>query len=135
MFQREVAERLEHPGTRVGGPMGLLAQSVYHVQAIADVPPDAFRPPPKVWSRVLRFTHRPDALTPERIPGAWRVLQALFRRRRARLDRAVQHWTGKSRDVVQSWFSAAKIRPDARPDHMSLDGFRVLLDYVEGRRS
>ncbi|RMF15267.1 MAG: ribosomal RNA small subunit methyltransferase A [Candidatus Dadabacteria bacterium] len=127
MFQREVAQRFSEAGSRLGGPLGVLAALVYRVRTVLDVPPGAFSPPPKVQSRVLRFDVREDAAPPEDLDPAWRLLLQLFQRRRARLDRALANAVGRSRGEVQAWFRECGLREDARPDHLSPEQFRVLF--------
>lgn len=59
MFQREVAERLTaRPGTKAYGRLSVLAQWLCTVEHIFNLPPQAFTPPPKVTSSVVRFTPR-----------------------------------------------------------------------------
>ena len=55
----EVAARLAAvPGTRDFGYLSVLAQVQARVEQLFDVPRDAFRPPPKVDSAVVRLTRR-----------------------------------------------------------------------------
>jgi 16S rRNA (adenine1518-N6/adenine1519-N6)-dimethyltransferase len=57
MFQREVAERITAPpGTRDRGYLSVMTELYFHAEVIFDVPPEAFRPQPKVWSTVMRLT-------------------------------------------------------------------------------
>ena len=128
MFQREVALRFSEAGAREGGPLGVLAALVYRIRTVVDVPPRAFTPLPRVQSRVLRFDVREDALDPEQVAPAWELLLRLFRRRRARLDRALASVAGRDRQEVQQWFQACGLREDARPDHMSPAQFRYLFE-------
>ncbi len=68
MFQREVVERIvARPGSRERGYLSVIAQSAFDVERLFDVPGNAFRPVPKVWSSVVRLRPRetPFANTPE----------------------------------------------------------------------
>lgn len=57
MFQREVADRITAaPGSSDRGFLTVLTESAFVVRRLFDVPPDAFRPVPKVWSSVVRLT-------------------------------------------------------------------------------
>ena len=57
MLQLEVAERLAaKPGTKAWGRLGVMAQYHCEVEQLIEVPPEAFYPPPKVQSAVVRLT-------------------------------------------------------------------------------
>ena len=61
MFQREVVERIAaKPGTKECGFLSVLTQAYFDVEKLFDVPPEAFRPVPKVWSSVARLVPRHD---------------------------------------------------------------------------
>ena len=57
MLQLEVVERLAaKPGTKAWGRLGVMAQYHCEVEQLIEVPPEAFYPPPKVQSAVVRLT-------------------------------------------------------------------------------
>ncbi len=56
MVQREVAERLlAPPATRERGLLTIVAEWYGSIERCFDVSPEAFNPPPKVWSSVIRL--------------------------------------------------------------------------------
>ena len=60
MVQREVADRLAaEPGSRDYGLLSATAQLFARVEKLFTLPPDAFSPPPKVHSSVVRLTMAP----------------------------------------------------------------------------
>jgi 16S rRNA (adenine1518-N6/adenine1519-N6)-dimethyltransferase len=62
MFQREVARRLTAaPGGREYGPLTVLCGRVFRIESLFDLAPSRFRPAPKVFSAVTRWTPRDDA--------------------------------------------------------------------------
>ncbi len=62
LVQKEVAARLTAaPGSRDYGYLSVRTQLFADVEALFDVPPPAFRPPPKVDSTVVRLRPRPRA--------------------------------------------------------------------------
>lgn len=64
LVQAEVAARLGAvPGTRDFGYLSVLAQVQAHVEQLFEVSREAFRPPPKVDSAVVRLTPRPLEIT------------------------------------------------------------------------
>jgi len=61
MVQREVADRIAaKPGGREYGMLSATAQLHARVENLFTVPPEAFAPPPKVFSAVLRLTLDPQ---------------------------------------------------------------------------
>lgn len=56
MFQREVVERITaRVGNSERGFLTVLVEAYLDWEKLFDVPPDAFRPAPKVWSSVMRL--------------------------------------------------------------------------------
>jgi 16S rRNA (adenine1518-N6/adenine1519-N6)-dimethyltransferase len=61
MVQREVADRIAgRPGGRDYGMLSATAQLYARVEKLFTLPPEAFTPPPKVHSTVLRLTIEPQ---------------------------------------------------------------------------
>ena len=66
MLQKEVVERMAAaPGSKVYGRLSVMLQLACRVEPLLDVPPGAFRPPPKVDSAVVRMIPRAVADLPE----------------------------------------------------------------------
>ena len=89
-------------------------------EALFDVGPGAFAPPPKVWSTVVRITPRaPDFTIADR--GRFAALVAhLFSMRRKTLGRAL-----KGRLTAEQ-IAAAGIDPGARPETLAAAQFARL---------
>lgn len=64
LVQREVAERIAaRPGSRDYGYLSVQVQVYAEPKYLFTVPPDAFRPPPKVESAVIELRPRPAPIT------------------------------------------------------------------------
>ncbi len=86
MFQREVAQRLTaSPGGRDYGPLGILTGFFFRVRRCFDLPPDAFRPAPRVTSTLTEWIPRTDAPAAEIERRLRACLAACFRHRRRTL--------------------------------------------------
>jgi len=61
MFQKEVSERIcsDH-GSKSYGILSVLVNAYYDSEYLLDVPENAFYPPPRVKSAVIRLTRHPD---------------------------------------------------------------------------
>lgn len=81
MFQREVVDRLTAPpGSSERGYLTVLTEAAFNVERLFDVPPTAFRPAPKVWSAVARFTPTQDAIASD--PVFHRLVGRAFAQKR-----------------------------------------------------
>ncbi|HKQ61242.1 MAG TPA: rRNA adenine dimethyltransferase family protein, partial [Candidatus Polarisedimenticolaceae bacterium] len=66
MYQREVARRLTaRPGSRDYGPLTVLAGEAFRIEALFELGPGAFRPPPAVVSTVTVWVPRAEPPAPE----------------------------------------------------------------------
>lgn len=56
MLQREVVERMAAgPGSKSYGRLSVMLAATCRVEALFDIGPGAFRPPPRVWSSIVRL--------------------------------------------------------------------------------
>ncbi|AJP47594.1 16S rRNA methyltransferase [Rugosibacter aromaticivorans] len=59
MLQKEVVDRMvAEPGSSAFGRLSVMLQYHYHMECLFTVPPDAFEPPPKVMSAIVRLIPR-----------------------------------------------------------------------------
>jgi len=87
MLQLEVVNRLAAtPGGKHWGRLGIMAQYHCAVEHLFDVPPEAFYPPPKIQSAIVRLTPYPHSPWPECDEDSLRkIVQASFAQRRKTL--------------------------------------------------
>jgi 16S rRNA (adenine1518-N6/adenine1519-N6)-dimethyltransferase len=121
MLQREVVERMTaSPGGKDYGRLTVMLAAAARCEALFDVGPGAFSPPPKVWSTVVRITPRaPDFAIPDRAKFAALVAH-LFSMRRKTLGRAL-----KGR-VSAEQITSVDIDPMARPETLQPADFAKL---------
>jgi 16S rRNA (adenine1518-N6/adenine1519-N6)-dimethyltransferase len=117
MFQREVAERIvAAPGGKAYGRLAILAQWRTEPRIVMTVPPEAFTPPPKVTSAVVRL----DRLEAPRFPADARQLSRVvamgFNQRRKML-RASLRGLGTGAEAM---LRAAGIEPTERAEQVPL---------------
>lgn len=61
MLQEEVVDRIvAKPNTKEYGRLTVMIQAYCNVEKLFTVTPDAFNPPPKVYSAIVRLTPKPD---------------------------------------------------------------------------
>jgi len=124
MFQREVAERIvARPGDDAYGRLGVLAGWRTEARIAFDIPPQAFSPPPKVWSSVVTLTPRAAPL-PCRLARLERVTQAAFGQRRKMLRQSLKALGG------EALLSSAGIDPTRRAETLSVEEFVALANRL-----
>ncbi len=91
MFQKEVAQRVAaQPGNKVYGILSILIQAFYSVEYLFDVPPDAFNPPPKVTSGVIRLRRKEETLSVKSERAFTVLVKTAFNQRRKTLRNATR---------------------------------------------
>ena len=103
MLQREVVERvLAPPGTSDRGYISVLVEAYCEAEKLFDVAPGAFRPPPKVWSSVMRLKFRPRINTEITDEGLlWEVVSAGFAQKRKTILNNLRHASGRLQEVLK----------------------------------
>jgi 16S rRNA (adenine1518-N6/adenine1519-N6)-dimethyltransferase len=92
MLQKEVVERMAAaPGNKDYGRLSVMLQWRYHIESLLDVPPEAFEPPPRVDSAVVRMLpwSQPAALDVKRLSE---LVQVAFSQRRKLLRHTLGRW-------------------------------------------
>jgi 16S rRNA (adenine1518-N6/adenine1519-N6)-dimethyltransferase len=127
MLQREVIDRMvAQPGDSQYGRLSVMLQARYRMARLFDVPPQAFDPPPKVMSAVVRMRPLPsDRL---RQPADPRLFEALvartFEQRRKMIRGSLGAWAH-----ALDW-AAAGVAPTARPQELSVAQFMDVADAL-----
>ena len=92
MLQREVVERMAAaPGSKDYGRLSVMLQWRYRIESVLDVPPEAFEPPPRVESAVVRMQPLPadDGVDEERLRE---LVTVAFSQRRKLLRHTLGRW-------------------------------------------
>ncbi len=90
MLQREVVMRMvATPGNKDYGRLSVMLQWRYAMELVLDVPPQAFEPPPRVHSAVVRMLPLAAALAP---PLLAELVAVAFSQRRKLLRHSLGRW-------------------------------------------
>jgi 16S rRNA (adenine1518-N6/adenine1519-N6)-dimethyltransferase len=129
LVQREVGLRLTAaPGTADYGRLAVLAQWAAQVDGVFDLAPGAFKPPPKVHSRVVRLTPYAIPPIPARLADLERVTAAAFGQRRKMLRSSL-----KAASPDPSGLCAlAGIDPTRRAETLTVAEFAALANALPG---
>ena len=123
MFQREVAERLTAKiRSKDYGRLTVLTQWLCEVALLFNISKEAFVPPPKVVSTVVRLTPRPKPLAEAERPALEAVTAAAFGQRRKMLRASLRRL---GVDIL-ALLAATSIDPTSRAEEIDVAGFCAL---------
>lgn len=92
MLQREVVDRMvAAPATAAYGRLSVMLQWRYEMENVLHVPPQAFDPPPRVDSAVVRMAPRPDPAAVD-VELLQELVQVAFSQRRKLLRHTLGRW-------------------------------------------
>lgn len=125
MLQKEVADRLcASPNCKAYGKLSILMQYFFEIVPIIEVPPQAFRPVPKVNSSVIRLTPLKQANQVKNWAKLVEVTSLAFLHRRKTLKNNL----GKIVEVAD--LQNLNIDPNARAENLSLDDYINLANFL-----
>ena len=125
MLQKEVVERMvAEPGSKVYGRLSVMLQWRYHMDLLFVVPPEAFDPPPKVDSAIVRMIPVANPLPCDR-ETLEAVVQKAFSQRRKVIRNCL------SGMFTEEQIRAAGIDPTARPETVPLEGYVALANLLK----
>ena len=123
MLQKEVADRIvSTEGGRVRGILSVLIQAYYNAELLFDVPPEAFSPPPKVQSAVIKLVRSERAELGVDKKAFFRTVKAGFSQRRKTLRNAIKAINPSRIDLPLL---------DRRAETLSVDEFIQLTRLLE----
>ena len=129
MLQKEVVDRMAAaPGSKTYGRLSVMLQLACRVEPLLPVPPESFRPPPKVDSAVVRLLPRPRGERPIAEQAAIaRLVRAAFGQRRKTLSNSLDGLAGND-DLA-----AVGIDPRNRAEQLAPEAFVRLARHLAGR--
>ena len=131
MLQKEVVARLAAaPGGKDYGRLSVMTQAVCTVEALFDVAPGAFAPPPKVNSAVVRLT--PHATPPcalAKTPAFAEVVRLSFAQRRKTLRNNLKAV------LTDEVLAACGVDPNRRAETLTLMEFCRLAEALAATRA
>ena len=126
MLQREVVDRMvARPSTSDYGRLSVMLQARYRMIKLFDVDPQAFDPPPRVMSSVVRMIPLPENRLKAKSQTAFsKVVARAFGQRRKMLRRVLADW---ATDI--DW-SLIGVHETARAEELSVAQFIALTDHL-----
>jgi len=130
MLQKEVVDRMSAtPGNKSYGRLTIMLGCQLEVVPLFDVPPNAFTPPPKVMSSVVRMRPLPNTQFDIQDPQILeQVVKQAFSRRRKTLRNALQG------HADEADMESAGLDPGKRPEQIPVDGWIDLANLLASRK-
>jgi len=124
MLQKEVVERMAaEPGSKAYGRLSVMLQWRYHIELLFVVPPQAFDPPPKVDSAIVRMIPLAQPL-PCELQKLEQVVQKAFSQRRKVIRNCLAGMFEES-DLID-----VGIDPQLRPEAIALEYYVALANRL-----
>ncbi|MEE9334333.1 MAG: 16S rRNA (adenine(1518)-N(6)/adenine(1519)-N(6))-dimethyltransferase RsmA [Granulosicoccaceae bacterium] len=125
MLQKEVVDRITAKnGTRSFGRLSVMIQACFEVHTLLDVPPEAFDPPPKVQSAVIRMVPHAEQPSASELASLEAVARLAFANKRKTLRNNLKKY------ISDEQFSDVGIDPGARAETLGLPQFFTLAKLL-----
>jgi 16S rRNA (adenine1518-N6/adenine1519-N6)-dimethyltransferase len=129
MLQNEVVERMvAEPSTPEYGRLSVMLQYRFHMEKLLDVPPESFRPEPKVDSAIVRMIPLPAAeisVRDEKLFAA--IVRTAFGQRRKTLRNTLRSY------LSEQDFETLGINSQLRAENLSVGEFAKVANYLDER--
>lgn len=127
MFQKEVAQRIvAKPSTKTYGRLSILSQWLCDTKLMFDVPAQAFTPPPKVTSSIVRLIPKQNSADGVDFGTMEKLTAAAFGQRRKMIR-------GSMKDYLP-YIEECGIDPQARAEDLSVNDYVALAKLATKAR-
>jgi 16S rRNA (adenine1518-N6/adenine1519-N6)-dimethyltransferase len=130
MLQDEVVERMvAEPSTPAYGRLSVMLQYRFHMEKLLDVPPQSFRPAPKVNSAIVRMIPmQPGEIVVSDEAAFARVVSAAFAQRRKTLRNTLRGF------LTDADFAALGMDPQLRAENLGVAEFARIAEVASARK-
>jgi 16S rRNA (adenine1518-N6/adenine1519-N6)-dimethyltransferase len=129
MLQNEVVARMvAEPSTPAYGRLSVMLQYRFYMEKLIDVPPESFRPSPKVDSAIVRMIPLPPGeviVRNEKLFSA--IVATAFGQRRKTLRNTLKGY------LDESAFEQLGINPQLRAENLGVEAFARITNFLTDR--
>ncbi len=138
MLQREVVDRITaEAGSSERGYLSVLVEEYCEAEQFFDVPPQAFRPAPKVWSTVVSLRVRPKIAAEVKDEALlWQIVSAGFAQRRKTILNNLREAPEPIQELLKKRGGASIVLCDAyipplrRAETFTLEEWALLVNAI-----
>ena len=129
MLQNEVVERMvADPSTPAYGRLSVMLQYRFYMEKLLDVPPESFRPAPKVDSAIVRMIPMPaDKIIVKNESLFGQIVGTAFGQRRKTLRNTLKSF------LSEAEFTQLDIDSQLRAENLGVPEFTRITNYLSGR--
>ena len=129
MLQNEVVERMvADPSTPAYGRLSVMLQYRFYMEKLLDVPPESFRPAPKVNSAIVRMIPLPvEKIIVHNEKLFAEIVGTAFGQRRKTLRNTLRSF------INEDEFAQLGINPQLRAENLSVAEFARIASYLDAR--
>lgn len=131
MFQREVVQRITaKAGNSERGFLTVLTQAYLETEKLFDVPPNAFRPAPKVWSAVVRLLPKTSDIENESLFRE--IVSVGFAQKRKTILNNLKNAPESLREKfgdISKLLESCRIEPNRRAETLTLKEWQNLIKF------
>lgn len=127
MLQKEVVERMiASPSTHDYGRLSVMLQNRFEMEQVLTVPPESFRPAPKVESAIVRMLPLPQPIVPVGQESLFaRVVSTAFSQRRKTLRNTLRDY------LKPADFDALALDSGLRAENLSVAQYAMIVNYLD----
>ncbi len=136
MFQREVVERITAKvGSGERGFLTVLVEAYLETEKLFDVPPNAFRPAPKVWSSIMRLITKKDGELLYGTEDLFReLISASFIQKRKTILNNLKHAPPNLKEKIgdaEKLLQKSQIEPQRRAETLTIEEWLRLCKFTK----
>ena len=131
MLQKEVVDRMAaQPDSKAYGRLSIMTQYQCEVESVMEIGPEAFQPPPKVDSAIVRLIPRRDIKNKvECLKTLNSVCITAFNQRRKTIRNSFKKL------VSAEELESLGLIPTLRPENLTIDNYISLANYIHANSS
>ena len=127
MLQQEVVERIAAaPGSKSYGRLSIMAQYYCQAESLFHVPPEAFYPPPKVHSAIIRLVPHPH---PPVEVNDLKVFEGVIRQAFSQRRKTIRNTLKKL--ITAEQLSELGVDPKIRPEQIAIEHFARISNAIK----
>jgi 16S rRNA (adenine1518-N6/adenine1519-N6)-dimethyltransferase len=128
--QKELAERLcSNSGTKDWAPVSIFTQCFFDIKKLMTIPPQAFYPPPKIYSTVLSFTPK-DKYKIDNWPLFEKIVRQAFKHRRKLLINNLSEIEQLDKKQLENILTKLGLNNNIRAEQLSIEDYIRLTKEI-----